>query len=498
MTLVSIDIGTTHCKAGLFDEKGAVIKIASRPTISRQSREGWVYYEPQEILDIVAAAIEEVTRDHTDPIAAIGVASMAETGLIIDRSTGQARSSLIPWFETAAQPFAQRIHERIDPMECYLKYGLKVNFKSSLAKILWLCRDQACSTENAVWLSAADFVAFWLTRVFGTDYSLAGRTLAFRVAEKCWDSDWLKAWGLSANLFPPAYQSGTPIGKVNESKAGLPTGIPVAVCGHDHVCASLAMGVIQPGVVFDSMGTAETMIGVLPERPLTIADYHNGLHYGCHVAEGLGYWMGGLSASGGSVEWVRGMMPTMPSYQDLELLLRSAGPRPTGILYFPYLLGSGSPHVDPMARGAIIGLTNEHRLEDLFKAVLEGTAYELEFIRRAGERMTGLPIHSLIAAGGGTRYTAWMQIKADVSGCEIAVSSEPEATLVGAAMAAGIGCGVYHSADEALIAMGAQCEETFRPDAENFAIYQQLYEHGYLHFQGPLRQFTKPSSLVNR
>lgn len=495
MTLLAIDIGTTHCKAGLFDEKGTVIKIASRPTVARQSSDGWAYYEPKEILDIVATVIEEVTRDRAEPISAIGIASMAETGLIIDRKTGHPRSFLVPWFETDAQPYADRIHEKIDTLECYLKYGSKVSFKSSLAKILWLCRDRNCSTDGAVWLSAADFVAYWLTGEFGTDFSLAGRTLAFRVAEKAWDDEWLREWGITANLFPPAYQSGTPIGKVAASVAGLQKGIPVAVCGHDHVCASLAMGVIEPGVVFDSMGTAETMIGVLPERPLTVADYHNGLHYGCHVAEGLGYWMGGLSASGGSVEWVRALMSSAPSYQDLEDLLKNAGPQPTEILYFPYLLGSGSPHVDPWARGAIIGLTNAHRSEDLFKAVLEGTAYELEFIRRAGERMTGQPIRSLVAAGGGTRYTAWMQIKADVSGCEIAVSTEPEATLIGAAMAVGIGCGAFHSADEALVAFGARFEETFRPEPGNFAIYQQLYEHGYLHFQEPLRRYTLPSLM---
>src|SRR5699024_2206717 len=141
--------------------------------------------------------------------------------------------------------------------------------------------------------------------------------------------------------------------------------------------AALAMGAVVPGVVFDSMGTAETLIGALPERPLTEADYHNGLQYGCHVARGLGYWMGGLSASGGSIEWFRALMsPPVPSYAAMEELLRSAGPDPTGIIYFPYLFGSGSPHTDPHARGAFIGLSNAHGAAKLFKAVLEGTAFE--------------------------------------------------------------------------------------------------------------------------
>ncbi len=495
MTLLAIDIGTTHCKAGLFDVNGAVIKIASRKTITRQSSDGWAYYEPREMLDVVAANIEEVIRDQVQPITAIGIASMAETGLLVDRKTGQYRSFIIPWFETKTQPYADQINQKIDTMDCYLKFGLRVSFKSSLAKILWLRQEEGCSLEGAVWLSAADFVAHWLTGECGTDYSLAGRTLAFRVGEKRWDEEWLREWEIPENLFPPAYQSGTPIGKVAVSVAGLKKGIPVSVCGHDHVCASLAMGVVRPGVVFDSMGTAESMIGALPERSLTEADYHNGLHYGCHVVKGLGYWMGGLSASGGSVEWVRTLLPSAPSYKDLEALLELAGPRPTELLYFPYLLGSGSPHVAPWARGALIGLTNAHRSEHLFKAVLEGTAYEMEFIRRAGERMTGQPIRSLVAAGGGIRYASWMQIKADVSKCEIAVSTEPEATLVGAAISVGIGCGVYASVDEALEVLGARFSETFHPIPENSMIYQQIYEKGFLHFQEALRSYTLPEIL---
>ena len=386
---------------------------------------------------------------------------------------------------------ADQIHEKSDPLENYLKFGTKVSFKSSLAKILWLCQEEGCDTTESIWLSAADYVAYRLTGVFATDYSLAGRTLAFRVDTKAWDEDWLRSWGLSSGLFPPAGPSGKPIGAVIHDGLGLERGTPVAVCGHDHVCAALAMGAVVPGIVFDSMGTAETLIGALPERPLTEADFHNGLQYGCHVAHGLGYWMGGLSASGGSIEWFRSLMsPPVPSYAAMEELLRSAGPDPTGIIYFPYLFGSGSPHTDPHARGAFIGLSNAHSAANLFKAVLEGTAFELEFIRQAGEQMTGQNIPDLVAAGGGTRYQDWMQIKADVSGCKIEVSGEPEATLLGAAMAAGIGCGQFDDLNQALAAMGPRDVEVYLPNMEKHAVYQALYKRGYLSMQDSLRRYS--------
>ena len=132
------------------------------------------------------------------------------------------------------------------------------------------------------------------------------------------------------------------------------------------------------------------------------------------------YWLGSLSTSGGSIEWLREILNDTPlSYEDIMALVNNAPLQPTGIFFFPYLLGSSAPHSDPMARGAWIGLRREHTRADLAKAVLEGTAYEMEVIRQAGERMTDQPITQLIAAGGGTRNTAWMQIKADVSGCPI-------------------------------------------------------------------------------
>jgi sugar (pentulose or hexulose) kinase len=121
---------------------------------------------------------------------------------------------------------------------------------------------------------------------------------------------------------------------------------------------------------------------------------------------------------------------------------------------------------------------------------MEGTAFELEFIRRAGEQMTGQKIPSLVAAGGGTRYVDWMQIKADVSGCQIDVSGEPEATLLGSAMAAGIGCGLFSSTSEALTAMGSRDAETFLPNMEKHSIYQDLYQRGYLNMQEALRRYT--------
>jgi sugar (pentulose or hexulose) kinase len=470
---------------------GTALKIATRPMVTHRAPSGETYFDPEALWTTASAVIRKVAASASS-IAAIGIASMAETGLLVDRQTGAARSFFVPWFDTSAQAQADLIRRQSDPLERYLKTGLRASFKCSLAKVLWLRAQNERLLEDAIWLSAADYIAYQLTGKFGTDCSLAGYTFAFRVDQRAWDSDWLREWHLSPDLFPPANPSGTPLGGVLTNVAtslGLTAGIPVAVCGHDHPAAAFAMNVTSPGKVFDSMGTAETLLGALPERPLTEEDFHSGLIYGCHVATGCGYWLGSLSASGGSVEWLRAQLSDKPlSYNDIDALLASARPEPTGILYFPYLVGSGPPHTDPWIRGAFVGLSASHGRADLLKAVLEGTVYEVEFIRQAGEHITGQPIPVLITAGGGTRNRPWLQIKADVSGCRIEASAEPEATLLGAALIAGIGNGLYASGAEAFDGLCLNPVEIFLPDSERHAIYRRLYEQGYLRLQEALRQ----------
>src|SRR5215207_5818959 len=245
LMILAIDIGTTHCKAGLFALDGTALKIATRPMVAHRASSGEAYFDPEALWATASAVIRKVA-DSAGPIAAIGIASMAETGLLVDRRTGAARSFFVPWFDTAAQPQADLIRRQSDPLERYLKTGLRASFKCSLAKILWLRARDESVLHGAIWLSAADYIAYRLTGNFGTDCSLAGYTFAFRVDQRAWDSDWLRAWRLSADLFPSVNPSGTPVGVVQSDVAaslGLTAGIPVSICGHDHPTAAFAMNV---------------------------------------------------------------------------------------------------------------------------------------------------------------------------------------------------------------------------------------------------------------
>ncbi|MCI3923921.1 FGGY family carbohydrate kinase [Paenibacillus sp. TRM 82003] len=500
--LVGIDIGTTNSKVGVFSEDGRQLQVVSRPTETlRDEKLGIAYYDPEQMWASLHGALKEaLSAIEGASVSAIGIASMAESGLIVERSTGAPRSPFLPWFDTCSEPQAARIKQESDPYERFLRSGLHGSFKLGLAKILWI-RDHVPSAlegGDPVWLSASSWIAYKLSGAMAFDDSLAARTYAYRIDRRKWDEEWIRHFGLPVSLFPDTYAGGEPIGAVlPELRAsGLTERTKVSIAGHDHVAAALAVGAIEPGAVYDSMGTAETLVGTLRVRELSREDFAAGLSFGVHIAKERYFWMGGQSSSGGSVEWLRELLgePTL-SYEQILALTEAAAPGPTGALYFPYLAGSGAPLPDSRVRASIVGLAKSHGKSDLLKAVLEGTAYQLEMMKRSAERLTGQPIDRLLVVGGGTRNPLWLSVKADITGCELALPGVPEATLLGGALAAGIGAGVYAEASEAVeaarrgMAADGVAPRTISPDPVRSEAYRALYERGYEPLQAPLRAF---------
>lgn len=501
MNLLAIDAGTTHCKVGLFAADGSALAIAMRPIAPRpRSRLGpdsaaaSTCFDPEELWAAVAGALADVASrgasqagEAARQVAAVGISSMAETGLLLECRTGRPRTPFLPWFDTSSAGQAARIASHGEAAERFRRTGLHPGYKSGLARLLWLRDEMGVDLGGCTWLSVADYLAYRLTGQMATDYTLAARTLAFRLDLRTWDEEWLRLWDLDPALFPPALPSGTVAGRVTDGAldrlSGLAAGTPVVIAGHDHVCAALAAGATLPGTVLDSMGTAEVLLGALPP-PASAGGGHfldetqrrSGLLYGLHVVPGRHFWLGSLSNSGGSLEWLRDVLAAgRLSYDELEALAAAAGPQPTGILYFPQLAGKGRGAGRNGA--AFLGLRAAHDRTALVQAVLEGTAYEIERLRRAAEEANGTSIEKLVAVGGGTRLPAWLQIKADVSGVPIEVLSQREATLLGAALLAGRGAGLIEDVERAL---GGPPAARYTPDGGRHRQYRELFEGEYL------------------
>lgn len=435
MVLLGIDIGTTHTKAALVAENGKVLSLAHRPTPQVMDPDGYTVYDAEELWSAVADLMIEAVGPERPQV--VGITGMAEAGLLVDAATGAARTEILPWFDPRPAREVPAIEKCAPRADLFARTGLHPSPKYGLSKILWLSRERPGCTSRAVWLSVPDWIASRLTRQMATDPTLAARTYAYDLCSGTWDGPWLRAFGLEESLFPDVLPSGTVMGSVTESAAtqcGLQVGTPVAVCGHDHICSLVAAGISAPGPVLDSMGTAETLIGVLPALELSHAAT-SGLAVVPHVLEGRWCWLGGLPSSGGAIEWLRRQLGGL-EYGDVQALAEEVGPEPSGLLFLPYLLGRGAPAPDAGVRGAFLGLDASQTQGHLIRAVLEGTAYEMEAIRRAAEPLSGR-INGVIALGGGTRNRTWMQIKADVTGLVHHVPNLTEPAAQGAALLAG-------------------------------------------------------------
>lgn len=499
--LLGLDVGTTNIKAGLFDEHGRLAASSSRPTQVSRTADGLPYYDPEWMWQTAAEVLREAAAQAATEIRCLGITSMAEAGLLVDLDSGEPRSHVIPWFDKRSLPQLETVKAKSDALQRFTRSGLNPSFKYGMLKIMWLKDQDPKLLPGSGWLSVSDYIAYRLTGERFTDASLAARTYAYDLSKQDWDRDFLKQFGLSDVTFPtvlPAGQAGGYVLPEAAKLAGVQVGLPVAVCGHDHLCASVAVGALEAGHVFDSMGTAETLVGLLPERELGAAEHQTGMSHGKHVLAGRYFWMGGISSSGGSVEWMRKVLQDPPvSYEEMNQRLAAGERRPTGILYYPYLSGSGAPKPNPNMLSSFIGISVNHTRWDMMRAVLEGTVYEFAAIRRAAEQASGQAITAITAVGGGTRNNVLMQIKADVTGCTFSIPNVEEATMLGAAMLAGIGSGMYKDEFAAWEQISPQLSiRTVTPDEKVGKLYEPHLE-AYLELRSALHDhFNKLAQHV--
>ena len=203
MKLIGIDIGTTHCKVGLFDAKGRMLCLEKEATITHQSNDGRFAYDPEELWQQFAGMLKRIiTRAAPGEVQAIAIASMAEAGLLVDKRTGKAKTEIVPWYDQRTMEQYEWICQEGDERTLFSRTGLYPSYKHGLAKILWFKEQDPALLHDGIWLSTADYLAYRLTGQFGTDHTLAARTYAYRIDQKKWDEN---GWRVSveARPFPP-------------------------------------------------------------------------------------------------------------------------------------------------------------------------------------------------------------------------------------------------------------------------------------------------------
>lgn len=425
--VIGIDLGTTSIKSILFSKEGKTLREEKADTPLSSDAYGSIY-RPEAIWEVVKGQLEKLVAAEDAGIDGIAVTGMAEAGLIVNRKTGREATDILPWFERRTQPLADKVSAAEDARN-FARTGLHNSFKYGIYKFLWLLEEYRLEKEDAVWLSVCDYIVWKLTGQFVTEPGFAARTYMYDIGNNCWDLERIRALGLDRHNFPTVIPSGKIAGCCQVS--GMK--IPVALAGHDHVCAAFGLLYEEPEGICDSAGTSETYVGRLKELPACGPDPESGLLYGPYV-DGGWFYMANVPSSGHSVEWFRKKLQLEPfSYETMVRALSALDSGPTGLLYFPYLTGMGSPWYEAGMRGSLLGLCENTDGWIVLKAVMEGIEYQAAWVLSLSEQKHHIGKQDLICAGGSANNPVMMQIKADILQRNVRIPAAKEATLAGAA-----------------------------------------------------------------
>lgn len=489
--IAGVDVGTTNIKAVVYTPDGQAVAIASRPTPVHYPQPGWANFQVDELWNSFVSALREVTGRLDDPgrIAGISVTSFAEAGVPLDAAGHATTNEMIAWFDTRTRPQVDWLDQTIGKDEMFARSGLSLQPIFTLNKLLWIKQNQPeVWSRTRRWLNAAEYFLYRLSGEQASDYSLASRMLTLDLHRLCWDDDLIARVGLDRALFAPLASGGTRLGTVLPgiaAETGLPEHAIVAVGGHDHVVGSLAAGVISPGTILNSLGTAEAFF-VPVTQPLTDpAAGRQGYTQGAHVVGRHRYIFSGQYTSGASVDWLRRVLGGDEPLPHAELIVEAAAVPvgSLGVTFLPHLRMANPPYDDPRSRGAFVGLSTDVTRGVLARAVLEGLAFETRGSYDPLIDLPGvLPASRIVVIGGSAKNQLFIQIKANVMGRTFSVIDVEEAGALGAAMLGGLGAGVYPDAETAIAGLRYDrfdVEPVPEAAAHYETIFRQVYQHLY-------------------
>jgi xylulokinase len=487
--LLGIDVGTTNCKALIFDTDGVQRAAASAPTPVNYPRPGWAEHDPEMLWQAVVSVVRRVLGQ-VDParVRGVAVASMAEAGLLLN-AIGRPITPLIAWYDSRSDPQFRRWREQFGNERWLPIAGNRPNPIFGIFKLQWLRDNEPDAYAAAArWLHVADYIAFQLCGAQATGYSLATRTMLFDLPNLCWSDVLIEAAGLRADLLPIAIPAGTRLGGVTANAAdatGLPLGIAVGCGGHDHICGAFAAGAYQEGAGLDSMGTSE--VAFLPLDTLQLGAA-GGVRcsFNAHVARGKYCVTKGIHSSGAAIAWAARLLDLgdagAAGYDRMQSAAVQAPPGSRGVFFLPRLA--------PIDSGAFIGLTAAAGPAEMARAVYEGLAYEWRAYLEAIEGASGSHARTITLIGGAAQTALWVQIKADVLGRPLHVLDLKESTALGAALLAGRAAGIFRDDAEALAGLRHKAREV-APDPHHAALYDRCYREVYQHIAPALAEVQR-------
>jgi len=487
--LLGIDLGTTGCKAVVYDHSGDLRGesyleyglIALSPTMIEQDPQAW--------WDLTCQAINlalEAAHADRSAVRGLAVSSQGISFVLLD-AQGRVLGNAINWLDSRAQEETAAILARYSEGELFAVTGKRTSPFYMLPKLLWVRRnwpDKWRRTRRV--LMGHDYLVYRFCGEQVTDHSMAGGTLLYDLKTLDWCDGLLDAFQIPREILPTIRWSGTPVGTLRSEVAaelGLRPDTVVSVGGQDQKCAALGAG-IQDGVATLSLGTATAVMQVM-DRPLTDAQMR--VPTFAFVVPNRWVLEGVISTGAGSLRWYRDTLCQRTPYASLDEEAAGTPRGSHGVLFYPHLSGAGSPHWKSPARATFHGMSLATNRAQLTRAVLEGVAYQIRENLAVTEQLAG-PVQQAIVFGGGAKSALWRAIIGDVIDRPVAWARSVESANLAASMLAGVGCGLFPNLAEARAAMMGVLTRR-EPDPQGVRAYAELYAR-YVQVEAHLLQLV--------
>lgn len=488
--LIGIDVGTQSVRALAFDAHGNQVAQARRSTPETRSAADRCEYDPDALFSAVSECLGEIGRALAGrPVAGMAVASVGESCVLVDEA-GKALAPAIAWFDGRTEDEVRRLQDTVGVERLFEITGLQLDRIFTLCKLMWMRAHwpQAVARTRRV-LMIADWIAFRLSGVAATDFSLASRTLYLDLSHRRWSEELIGLAGFDSSVLAPLRASGAALGPVRADVLAA-TGIAgkpvVGVGGHDHVCGAMAVGMDARGTMIDSIGTAEALLLAMDAPSFDPMLTKLNLFQGAFEAHRSLFFVGApVAYSGGAIEWFRDVVGR-PPHAELIAEGGSAPPGSEGIVFVPHMVGATSSDREHPVRGAFIGLTDNTARGTLYRAVLEGLAMRAAFVVDAIAGIRGAPVpDSIRLIAGGSRNPLLVSIKANAYGRPVTVIDASEATALGAALLGGVAGGLWPNLAVALSALDRR-EHSVEPDEDLVGLYRNVRQSAFDRLQSVL------------
>lgn len=501
MFVAALDLGTTGCRTFIFDLAGAIIasdyqewgSFYPSPAFVEQDANTWW----ESIKKTMETAITKSGVDKSE-IISLSVTNQRETIVPIDIDGNPLHNALV-WQDRRTTDQVEFIKNKIGADKIYETTGLTIDPYFSATKILWFKdKKPEIYQKTHKFLLVSDFILYKLTGQFCTDFSNASRTMLFDIKNLRYSDKIASELELDLDKMPEAIESGVDIGEITSDETAFDKKTLVITGAGDQQSAALGVGVIAPGDIKCTTGTGSFILAYLGEPKF---DPKKRVLCSCHAIPGAWVQEASIFTSGAALRWFRDQIGTKEcsiaeaeGKDPYDVMIEEAKTSPigsNGLLLIPHLVGAGAPHWNPYARGILFGLSLGHQRKDLYRAVLEGVAYE---VRKNIEifKELGVDTKELKLTGGGSRSDLWNQIYADVLGITCVRNVIEEATSLGAAILAAVGAGCFTDISKAAENL-CKVDKKWLPNSETQPIYDKYY-----HFSSGLYNLLKDNNTYKK